>query len=155
MPKQHLYLEVNNDETFQVTPPGRNVNKSNVSMLLFPRVHHKSPPRGPWVVGSLSRPYLGLLIKFVDLYLTWKLLIFGHLNWFRTIIPEQNQLRSWCWTQSLLGSTLQLPWPILDLLITYFLSLEWISELSFLLTYVMTYLFQSNWFPDSFLNGTS
>ncbi len=46
-------MEVNNDETFLVTSLGKNVNKPNVSMLLFPTVYHKSPPWGPGGVGGL------------------------------------------------------------------------------------------------------
>ncbi len=38
---QHLSLGVNNDETFPVTYLGRNVNKPNVSMLLFTHVYYK------------------------------------------------------------------------------------------------------------------
>ncbi len=41
---------------FIVTLHGRNVNKPNVSMLLFPPVYHKSLLRDPWGVLMLAPP---------------------------------------------------------------------------------------------------
>ncbi len=52
--KQSLSLEVNNDETFQVSSFDKNVNNLKVSLFLFPSVFHVSPPSPPGAQFSLT-----------------------------------------------------------------------------------------------------
>ncbi len=62
-------MEVNNDEAFQVTSLGRNVNNPNVNMLLFPHDYYKILPRGP--AGPL-RGGGGLLINELQISLVYR-----------------------------------------------------------------------------------
>ncbi len=82
-------MEVNHGETFQVTSLGRNVNKPNVSMLLFPPL---GAPGGGGAINIISNKIsksmhgcAKLLLKHVlpinAKHLIYISLVFSHLNY--------------------------------------------------------------------------